>query len=167
MVAYLNSNSPASRLHDHSKADIAHTARAFLRFVAISGATVFAASIAGCGRGGDKPPLDGAASGTAPFQLASHSLGDSSGEGRSNCIAQSQSLSFIFNEPVRPDTVTSETLQILEVDASGDGAEPAGQRLVSGNTIIFTPEVSFDSNGNVRHGFKPGRTYRITIPNSP
>ncbi|MBI3819121.1 MAG: Ig-like domain-containing protein [Planctomycetes bacterium] len=137
-------------------------------FLAISGATALAVSFAGCGGGGGGSLFNGTGQGTTAFKLASCSLGGSPCGGASNIITQTQSLSFTFNEPVSPGSVTSETLQILEVDPSGGGGvEPPGQRQVSGNTVIFTPEVSFDSNGNVSYGFKPAKTYRITIPKSP
>lgn len=123
--------------------------------------------IAGCGGGGGSL-LNGGGQGSTSFKLTSCSLGGAPCGTATNVVQQTQSLTFTFNESVAPNSVTSETLQILEVDPSGGGgAEPPGLRVASGNNVTFTPEVSFDSNGNVSYGFKPGKTYRITIPKAP
>lgn len=121
----------------------------------------------GCGGSGGSL-FNGSGQGASAFKLVSCSLGGAPCGTATNVVQQTQSLSFTFNDSISPGSVTSETLQILEVDpGGGGGAEPPGIRTVAGNIVTFTPEVSFDSNGNVSYGFKPGRTYRITIPESP
>ncbi|MFN0207520.1 MAG: hypothetical protein ACKVS6_14535 [Planctomycetota bacterium] len=126
--------------------------------------------LAGCGGGGGSLLNSGGGQngGGSTMKLVSCSLGGSPCGTAANVVLQTQALTFTFSTTVNAASVSSETLQILEVDpGGGGGAEPLGVRTVSGNTVTFTPEVSFDSNGNVSYGFKPGKTYRITIPNAP
>jgi hypothetical protein len=124
--------------------------------------------LTGCGGGGGGSLFNGGTQASSVLKLVSCSLGGSPCGTAANVIQQTQTLTFTFSESVDANTVTSETLQILEIDpAGGGGAEPPGIRSVAGNVVTFTPEVSFDSNGNVSYGFKPGKTYRITIPKAP
>lgn len=133
-----------------------------IRLSLLSVAVLAPAVLIGCGG------LSGGSGESATFKVVSCNIGGSPCGGASNVVNQNQDLKFSFNFSVDPNSVDSNTLQVIEVDPSGGGgSEPLGSRFVTGKTVTFRPSVSIDSNGNVSYGLQSGKSYQITIPKSP
>ncbi|MBK7878172.1 MAG: Ig-like domain-containing protein [Planctomycetes bacterium] len=123
--------------------------------------------LTGCSGGGSSSG-SGAGGGTMFIQTCS--LGCSSGTAGSqvSCSIVSTSvnneLSIYFSEPVNPNSITSTTLQLIDVNS---GQVPVGTRFVDPNNprrVVFRPLITFDATGSPTFGFEANKTYRITIP---
>jgi len=78
-------------------------------------------------------------------------------------IAPNQEFVVTFSQPIDPDSVTSESFNII---APGSGASPLGTRLVDPadpRRVIFRPAVTFDAQGGTSFGFTPNTSYTIHI----
>jgi hypothetical protein len=118
-----------------------------------------------CSGGGNSA---GGPFGNAMFILTC-SLGCPSGAGGQevHCtpisIAPNQEFVVTFSQFVEPNSVTSETFNIIDTFS---GATPLGTRLVDPvdrRRVIFRPAITFDSQGNPTFGFTSGASYSIVI----
>ncbi|MEZ5963405.1 MAG: Ig-like domain-containing protein [Planctomycetota bacterium] len=73
-------------------------------------------------------------------------------------IAQNQPITFVFNRPVDPSSVSFASIQIK----TETGEEPVGSFLVNGDKVTFAPEVQVVGNSSF-FGFKNGATYSLLI----
>lgn len=123
--------------------------------------------IAGCSGGGSG---SGSAANSGPMFVQTCSLGCSSGAGGDpvSCgiavASPNSEIAVYFSEPVDPTTVSTATLQLVDVNS---GQVPIGTRFVDPHNprrVVFRPSVTFDITGTPSFGFEAGTTYRITIP---
>jgi hypothetical protein len=73
-------------------------------------------------------------------------------------IAENQTLRFVFNKAIHPESVNTSSLSIR----TSSGHSPSGDLLVRDTEILFVPRIT-TSQGVTRFGFQRNETYIITI----
>lgn len=135
-----------------------------MRYLGLSALAALAFLLPACSSGDSASGPNG----NAMFILTC-SLGCPSGAGGQevHCtpisIAPNQEFVVTFSQTVDPNSVTSETFNIIDTFS---GATPLGTRLVDPvdpRRVIFRPAITFDSQGNPTFGFSPGASYSIVI----
>lgn len=110
----------------------------------------------------------GDGSGGANFIIQSCSLGCSTSGDQVNCgitdVAVNQEIRIRFNRPIALGTVNNNTFQVVE---AGSGKTPLSTFRIDPNdkaTLIYAPQLSFDSSGNPIFGLTAGQTYTFKLP---
>ena len=123
--------------------------------------------VAGCGGGG------GGSSGlSAGMSITSCSLSCSDSAGNPGAqvscgvtnVKVNQELRVTFSSEIDQTTVTNNTFQMVEL---GTGKTPAGAFSLDAHdarTLIYRPQLTFDSSGNPIFGLTEGRSYLLKIP---
>jgi hypothetical protein len=101
------------------------------------------------------------------FEIVSCSLGCVPGPSVIGCgitdIHVNEELRITFNRPVDPASVNNNSFQVRDVS----GITPPGSfRLdpADANTLIYRPQMTFDSAGDPLFGLVDGRTYLLRLP---
>jgi hypothetical protein len=97
---------------------------------------------------------------------------DSSGATQISCgvtnVSVNQEIRLTFTRPVDPRTVTNGTFQLIQsTPGSGNGSTPAGGFSLDPldpRTLMYRPQLTFDSAGNAVFGLIQDRTYQLRIP---
>jgi hypothetical protein len=120
---------------------------------------------AGCSGGGG---------GSGGMSIVSCSLqcNDASGGSQISCgvtnVSVNQEIRITFTSPLDPLTVTNNTFQLTQsTPGSGHGSTPAGGfdlDPLDPRTLIYRPQLTFDSAGNAVFGLIQGRTYQLRVP---
>lgn len=106
---------------------------------------------------------------TADLFIESCSLACTNGTGGASVfcgvvnVTENQEISILFSRPIMPSSVSSATLQVIDV---GNGTAPEGLRFVDPldpRRVVFRPSITF-ANGGVEFSFKRNRSYEIRIP---
>lgn len=101
------------------------------------------------------------------FEIVSCSLGCIPGPTVIGCgisdIHVNEELRVTFNQPVDPASVNNNSFRVIDLNGI---TPPASFSLdpEDPNTLIYRPQMSFDSVGNPIFGLMEGRTYLLTIP---
>ena len=102
------------------------------------------------------------------FEIVSCSLGCASSQSQISCattaIHENEELRVTFNQPVDPASVSNNSFQMTE---TGTGRTPPASFALDPldpNTIVYRPQLTFDSAGNPLFGLIPGRTYLLKLP---
>src|SRR5262245_48423795 len=101
------------------------------------------------------------------FEIVSCSLGCVSGGSMISCgitdIHVNEEVRITFNRPVDPASVSNNTFQVLDLNGI---TPPASFRLdpADPSTLIWRPQMTFDSAGNPIFGLVAGRTYLLRLP---
>ena len=110
----------------------------------------------------------GSGSGSGGFEIVSCNLGCSgSGLGQVTCgiqnVHKNTEIRIRFNEEVDLASVSPFTFQVSE---EGTGKTPAGTYLLGAepDTLVFRPDITFDSAGNPVFGFEEGSSYTLRLP---
>lgn len=118
---------------------------------------------AGCGSGGG-----GGSSGAMAIASCSLQCNDSAINAQISCgvtnVAVNQEIRLTFTNAIDPTTVTNNTFQLTE---SGSGRTPAGGFGLDPQdprTLIYRPQLTFDSAGNPVFGLTQDRTYLLKVP---
>lgn len=126
------------------------------------------AFLAGCGGPAAEDTSDAVPSSTSAMHLISCTLACNGPiAGPVGCtiteVFVNQSLSFEFNRPVNPASLSSSSLRVSKF--SNDDVPPALIRIDPGNPrrVVYTPRVAFVDSGNVVPGFEAGESYRVVI----
>jgi len=113
------------------------------------------------------PPRPSASLRGPAFELVSCSLGCVPGTSGIVCrqteIHVNEELRFTFSRPLDPASISTNTFRIL--DTSGR-TPPATLGLAPGDpaTLVYRPQLTFDSAGNPIFGLVAGQTYLLHIP---
>src|SRR5262245_55852793 len=78
-------------------------------------------------------------------------------------IHVNEELRVTFNRPVAPSSVTNNTFRVID----NTGRTPPARFALDPhdpNTLLWRPQLTFDSAGNPIFGLEPGRTYLLSIP---
>jgi hypothetical protein len=125
------------------------------------------AFLAGCGGPGAEDTSDAVPSSTSAMHLISCTLACSGPvAGPVGCtiteVFVNQSLSFEFNRPVNPASLSTASLRVSKF--SDDDVPPALIQVDPDNPrrVVYTPRVTF-VDGNVVPGFESGESYRVVI----
>jgi len=137
-----------------------------VRTLALPALAVALLALTSCSSGGGTasataPSCDdgtGAGTGSQAFCVVSCNLGCGAIGCSISEIAQNQPITFVFNRPVDPGSVTLASVQIK----TETGEEPVGTFLVNGEKVTFAPEVQVVGNSSF-FGFKNGATYSLII----
>lgn len=81
-------------------------------------------------------------------------------------VRLNQEIRIEFSNPIDPATVSNNSFQMVE---SGTGKTPAGTFALNPNdarTLIYRPQLTFDSSGNPIFGFNQDSTYFLRVPGS-
>ena len=104
----------------------------------------------------------------ANFTIQSCSLGCSVSGGQINCgttdIAVNQEIRIRFNRPVALSSVNNNTFQVVE---SSTGQTPLSSFRIDpsdSRTLIYAPQLRFDSSGNPIFGLNANETYTFKLP---
>jgi len=85
-------------------------------------------------------------------------------------VAVNQEIRLTFSSPIDPTTVTNNSFQLTQSTfGSGNGSTPAGGFGLDPQdprTLIYRPQLTFDSAGNAVFGLVQGRTYLLRVPGS-
>ncbi|QDU85720.1 hypothetical protein Pla163_28530 [Planctomycetes bacterium Pla163] len=126
------------------------------------------ALLAGCGGPGAEDTSDAVPSSTSAMHLISCTLAcNGPVAGPVGCtiteVFVNQSLSFEFNRPVDPASLSPASLRVSKF--SDDDVPPALIQVDPANPrrVVYTPRVTFDDDGNVVPGFESGESYRVVI----
>ncbi len=121
------------------------------------------AAIAGCSGGG------GGGSSMA-VRSCSLACSDSAGNpgAQVSCgvtnVTMNQEIRLSFSSEVDPISVTNNTFQMVEI---GTGKTPAGTFSLDPNdarTLVYRPQLTFDSTGNPIFGLSEGQSYILKVP---
>ena len=114
----------------------------------------------------------GSSGGGSGFSIVSCSLGCSGsgvgGDGQITCGIQdvfvNGELRIAFSAPVDPTSLTVFTVQMTE---SATGKTPSADRFVDptdSKTLVYRPELTFDSSGSPVFGLLTGASYTLKLP---
>jgi hypothetical protein len=79
-------------------------------------------------------------------------------------VKVNQELRITFATPIDPQTITNNSFQVTEI---GTGKTPAAAFSLATNdprTLVYRPQLTFDSTGNPIFGLNEGRSYQLKIP---
>lgn len=130
----------------------------FVLFVVVAGS---ATGVAGCSAGG------GGGSGMT-IQTCSLACSDSAGPGTQvSCgvtnVTMNQEIRVTFSSEVDEISATSNSFQLTEIG----GRTPAGTLSLDPNdakTLVYRPQLIFDSTGNPIFGLSDGKSYALLVP---
>ncbi|NOT29357.1 MAG: hypothetical protein HOP15_02780, partial [Planctomycetes bacterium] len=131
------------------------------RFVLLVVVAASSAGIAGCSAGG------GGGSGMT-IQTCSLACSDTAGSdtqvrcGVTN-VTMNQEIRVTFSSEVDEISVTHNSFQLTEIG----GRTPAGTFSLDPNdarTVVYRPQVTFDSSGNPSFGLTEGKSYALVLP---
>jgi len=102
------------------------------------------------------------------FEIVSCSLGCAPGPMGLSCgiteIHVNQEFRITFNQPVDPASVSDNSFRMVDVSSGRTPAAAFALDPLDPSTLIYRPQLTFDSGGNPVFGMLPDHTYFLHIP---
>ena len=101
------------------------------------------------------------------FEIVSCSLGCAAGVSGISCsikqVHVNEVLRLTFNRPIDPGSVNNNSFRLID----STGRTPAGSfslDRLDPRTLVYRPQLTFDSAGNPMFGLEFGRVYLLSVP---